>query len=478
MDYTTKIFHWIEGEERKSQTGKWFEKYNSATGGVLIEVARGAGQEVAEAIRAAETAFPLWTATSVEKRAEILKKAANLLKDRKEEIAEIIALESGKPKKHAIGEAEAAAKCGLFLADQLSQFEPEKLISGIPNRELKLVRQSIGVGALITPFNNPMAGIAWKTFPALLCGNAVVVKAHEDVPYIPIWFGKILKEAGLPAGVFNVVQGLGSEVGRLLTEDPRVKFVSFTGSAATGAKILKATADRLAKVSIEAGGKNPLVVCDDADLEKAASVAVSAAFVDAGQRCAAASRIIVFEKVYDEFKKLFLEKVSKLKVGTGEGDDYGAIINERRMEEILKEINGAVSRGAALLAGGKRIYEKGYFIAPTVLENVDPKDQFSCKEIFGPVVALYKVKNLDEAIDLANKSEFRLSSAIHTRDMVRAEEFIKRHLTGVVRVNGPTYGSEPHVPFGGVGLSGNGWREPGIKSLDFYSDWKQVSVDL
>lgn len=478
MDYPKKILHWIENDERESQSGQFFKKYNPANGEVLAEASRGAKQEAAEAIYAAEIAFPLWAAASVEKRAEILKKAANLLGERKEEIAEIIALESGKPKKHAVGEAEAAAKCGLFLTGQLSQFEPEKLTSGIPNRELELVRQSIGVGALITPFNNPMAGVAWKTFPALLCGNAVVMKAHEDAPYIPVWFGKILKQAGLPAGVFNVVQGLGAEAGVPLVEDSRVKFVSFTGSAATGAKILKATADRLTKVSIEAGGKNPLVVCDDADLENAASVAVSAAFVDAGQRCAAASRIIVFDSVYDRFKKLFLEKVSALKVGINAGDDYGAIINERRMEEILKEINGAVSRGATLLAGGRQVGNGGYFITPTVLENVNPADEFSRKEIFGPAVALYKVKNLDEAIDLANKSEFRLSSAIHTKDMKRAEEFIKRHLTGVVRVNGPTYGSEPHVPFGGAGLSGNGWREPGIKALDFYSDWKQVSVDL
>ena len=477
MDYPKKILHWISGEERGSQSGKWFEKFNPATGEVLAEVAGGTKQEVAEAICAAETAFPLWAATPVEKRAEILKKAANLIQERKEEIAEIIALESGKPKKQAIGEVEAAVKCGLFLAGQLSQFEPEKLMSGMPNRELKLIRQSIGVGALITPFNNPMAGVAWKTFPALLCGNAVIVKSHELTPYIAVWFGKILNQAGLPAGVYSVLQGTGQEVGSPLVEDKRVKFVSFTGSLATGQHILKATVDRLAKVCIEAGGKNPFVVCDDADLENAARWAAASAFVDAGQRCVAASRLIVFDAVYDEFKKIFLEKVKKIKVGIADTDDYGAIISEGRMGEILESINGAISRGAVLLASGQRIGGNGYFLQPTILEKVDSDDEFSRREIFGPVVALYRVKDLEEAIALANNSDFKLSGAIHTKDFKKSEEFANRYYSGVVRINGPTYGSEPHVPFGGVGLSGNGWREPGIKSLDFYSNWKQISID-
>ena len=478
MKYPNTVGHWINGEEILNKKNGFFEKFNPATGEVLTRVAMGKSKEVGKAVGAAEKIFPGWSGTAVAKRAEILKRAANLLGERKEEIAEIVALESGKPKKQAAGEVEAAIKCGLFLCDQLSQFEPERLTSGMLNRELKLLRQSIGVGALITPFNNPMAGIAWKAFPALLCGNSVVVKSHELTPYVAVWFGKILKEAGLPKGVFNAVQGLGGDVGAPLVEDPRVKFVSFTGSAVTGAKILKATADRLAKVSIEAGGKNPLVVCDDADLEKAAKAAIAGTFVDAGQRCAATSRIIVFEKAYDEFKKIFLEKVKKLRAGISDQDDYGAIINENRMKAILADIQGAVQRGAVLLAGGKQIGKIGYFLEPTVLENVSPEDKLSCAEIFGPVAALYKVRDLDKAIELANKSVFRLASAIHTKDLKRAEEFIKSHLTGVVRINGPTHGSEPHAPFGGVGLSGNGWREPGIKALDFYSDWKQVSIDL
>lgn len=477
MKYPNEIGHWINDEEIVTKKNGFFEKFNPVTGEVLTRVARGGSGEVEKAIAVAEQSFSAWSRTPVLKRAEILKKAADLLRERKEEIAEIVALESGKSKKQAAGEVEAAVKCGLFLSEQLPAFEPEELPSAVPARKLQLIRQSIGAGVLITPFNNPMAGIAWKTFPALLSGNSVVVKSHELTPYVAVWFGKILKEAGLPAGVFNVAQGLGPEVGAALVADPRVKFVSFTGSLATGSKILKATADRLVKVSIEAGGKNPFVACDDADLEKAANAAVAGAFVDAGQRCAATSRIIIFDSVYDGFKKLFLEKVKDLKIGIADSDDYGAIISEDRLNALLASVEKSVSRGAVLLAGGNQLGEKGYFMAPTVLENVSPDDEISCQELFGPVVILYKVKDLEEAIELANHSEFRLSSAIHTKDMRKADEFIAWHQTGVVRVNGPTHGSEPHVPFGGVGLSGNGWREPGLKALDFYSDWKQVSMD-
>ncbi len=479
MIYPSKILHFLGGQEVDLGNEVSFKKYNPATGELLAEVIRGDSEVAKLAVVSAEKALLLWSEYSVIARANILKKTAELIGEKKDEIAEIIALECGKSKKSSIGEVEAAVKCGLFLVEQTKEFDPEKLVSGVPARELELVRQSIGVGALITPFNNPMAGIAWKTFPALLCGNSVVVKSHELTPFIAVLFARILKEAGIPDGVFNVVQGLGPEVGSELVENLKVKFVSFTGSATVGSKILKATADRLVKVSIEAGGKNPFIVCEDADLTRAVSSAVSGSFVDAGQRCAATSRIIIFDKVYDEFKKKFLEKVSALNVGVADSDDFGAIITEKKLLEIVSLVKEGVSRGAVLLFGGHRIEKasNGYFMEPTVLENVSEDDELSSREIFGPVVILYKVKNLDEAIELANNSEFRLSSAIHTSSTKLAEEFIKKHHTGVVRVNGATHGSEPHVSFGGVGLSGNGWREPGLKSLDFYCDWRQISYD-
>lgn len=477
MNYPRKILHWIQNEEVPPASGQFFAKQNPATGELLTEVSRGNQLDIEAAIKSATKAFDGWSSISVRERANILKKAAVFMREQKANLAEVVALESGKPKKHALGEIDAAAECGLYLCNQLDQFSPESLASSLPNREIKMIRQAIGIGALITPFNNPAAGIAWKTFPALLCGNAVVIKSHELTPYAAVWFGKILKEAGLPAGIFNVVQGFGAETGQPLVEDQRIKFVSFTGSLRTGRLILKATAHRLAKASIEAGGKNPFIVCDDADLEKAVSAAIAGSFVDAGQRCAATSRIIIMAGVYDEFKKLFLQKTPVLKVGVADSDDYGAIISQERMENIMDDVQGAVDRGAVLLTGGQRLGGQGYFLTPAVLENISPDDEFSQNEIFGPVATLYRAKDFQEALKLANNSKFKLSSAIHTQNSERAEEFIKKHLTGVVRVNGPTHGSEPHVPFGGVGLSGNGWREPGVKALDFYSDWKQISFD-
>ena len=479
--YPKKIYHWIDNKEVKPASRKFFDKYNPATGKVLAEVARGNKSDAEKALKSAVKVHGLWSRIPVIKRAEILREAAFLMRARKEEFAEIVALESGKSKKDALNEVGAAVECGFFFAGEGRRFYGEVLTSANPFREVKMIRQSLGAGALITPFNNPAAGVACKLFPALLCGNSVVLKSHEYTPYVAVWYAKIFKEAGIPSGVISVLQGLGKEVGEPLVSDERVEFISFTGSVAVGKSILKSAAERLAKVSVEAGGKNPYVVCDDADLEKAAQIAVQAAFVDGGQRCSAASRLIVFDKVYDKFKKLFLAKVEQLKVGVSEADDYGAIISEKRMKEILAAVRGAIKRRAVLLLGGSRLadeeHKNGYFIAPTVLERVSPKDEISQKELFGPVVILYRAKNFADALRLANDSEFKLTGAIHTQSIHRAQEFIKRYEAGVVRVNGPTHGSEPHMPFGGVGLSGNGWREPGTKALDFYSEWKQVSID-
>ena len=481
MNYPQKILHWIDNKESKASSRKWFLKRNPATGEILADIARGDKRDAARSIKSAELAHEGWAKTPVVKRAEILRDAVLLMLERKNELAEIVALESGKSKHDALGEVGSAIECGFFFAGEGRRFFGTVLMSALENREVKMIRQSAGVGVLITPFNNPAAGIAWKVFPALLCGNAVVIKSHEYTPYAALWYAKVFKEVGLPSGVLAVIQGLGSEVGASLINDPRISFVSFTGSVKVGQLIIKASASRLAKVSVEAGGKNPFVVCDDADLEKAAIIAVEAAFIDAGQRCAAASRIIVFDKVYEKFRRIFLAKVVKLRVGTSDQDDYGAIISENRLNAILKSVKGAESRGAKLLSGGTRLSDQarkgGYFMAPTVLERVSPNDEISCQELFGPVVVLYRVKDFDEAIRLANNSVFKLTGAIHTTSIHRAEEFIRRYNAGVVRVNGPTHGSEPHMPFGGVGLSGNGAREPGETALDFYSDWKQISID-
>jgi len=342
-------------------------------------------------------------------------------------------------------------------------------------------RAPIGVCAAIMPFNSPLAGVAWKTFPALLCGNAVVAKSHELTPYTAVAFGKLLCDAGLPRGLYSAVQGLGPEVGTPLVEDPRVGLVSFTGSAATGKSIQQRVSARgvLAKVCLELGGKNPLVVCDDADMDAAAEHATASAFIDAGQRCAAGSRIIVFDRVYGEFRDAMLERVRAAKVGSGAADACGPVISRQNLERLLRAVECAVARGARLLAGGAVIdaLAPGYYMAPTVLENVAPDDDVSQQELFGPVTCLYRAANFDEAIALANFSAYGLTGAIHTFNSNRIEEFIARYRAGLVSINGPTYGAGPHMPFGGVKNSGNGFREPGTEALDVYCEWKTVVVN-
>ncbi|PIS05285.1 MAG: aldehyde dehydrogenase [Candidatus Buchananbacteria bacterium CG10_big_fil_rev_8_21_14_0_10_42_9] len=478
MTYPSEIVHWIAGKETAGESGAYFNKFSPASGEVLSRVIAGDTNDIDLAIQAASQSYPNWSNSNTAQRADLVAQAANLLEQKSRAAAEIISLESGKSEIISLGEVNWAVKMGQFWASQADRFdEVEVLKSSVAKRRVQMIRQSLGPGVLITPFNNPLAGIASKVFPALLCGNTIVLKSHEDTPYIAVWFGKILKEAGLPQGVYNVVQGKGSDIGTPLVTDKRVQFVSFTGSVATAQTIIKASADRLTKTMVEAGGKNPIIICDDANLEKAVEAAVGSGFIDTGQRCASGSRVIVMREVYDQFKEMYLAKVKSLKSGTGNSDDLGAIINQRRLDEILLSVEEAVRKGATLLCGGKRIDRPGFFMEPTVLENVGPNDKISKAEVFGPVVILYQANDFDEAINLANDADYKLTGAIHTSDLKKGMTFIKRYIAGVARVNGPTHGSEPHTPFGGLGLSGNGWKETGWQAMNFYSDLKQVSFD-
>ncbi|MBU1091773.1 aldehyde dehydrogenase family protein, partial [Patescibacteria group bacterium] len=327
------------------------------------------------------------------------------------------------------------------------------------------------------PANNPVAGFAWKVFPALLCGNIVVLKPSENTPYTSIVIAKILKEAGLPKGVLSVVQGLGKETGQYLIEDPRIDLISFTGSVETGRHIQETAGKRLVKICLELGGKNALVVCDDADLEQALESTVLSAFSSAGQRCASGSRIIVFDSIYENFKEKLLARTKKLKIGVKDTDDFGPLISSSARDKICNFLNLAKTQGAKIIAGGKRLSDGnkfGYYMEPTILEDVDPEDTISKTELFGPVAILFKVKNLQEALDITNNSPFGLTAAIHTKSINRAQVFQERCRVGVVSINGHTYGSEPHMPFGGLKNSGTGWREAGTEALNTYSEWKTV----
>lgn len=480
MKYPNFVSHFINNQEIESSSQEIFDKITPGNGKKIATVTRGNHNDVKNAVTLAQQCFLSWSNTNIIDRSNILRKAAILMQKKLEEIAEIVHLETGKSMKDANSEVNGAIELGFFYASEGRRFYGKVTTSAIPHRQAMIIREPVGVAALIVPANTPIANVAWKVFPALLCGNTIVLKASKDTPYTAVWFATILKDAGLPSGVFNVLQGFGEEVGNALVEDSRIQLISFTGSVETGSGIAEKAGPRFAKISLELGGKNPFVVCDDADLESAANFAVLSAFSNAGQRCASGSRIIVFEKVYDTFKKLLLEKTKKLKVGISDIDDLGPVINELQMKKILTAVEKAKKEGAKVLIGGNRltdtVHKNGYYILPTILEDVSPDADISSSELFGPVTALYKVKDFNDAISVANNSPYGLTAAIHTSNIHRIQEFIRRVQAGVVSINGPTYGSEPHLPFGGVKQSGNGTRESGTEALDFYSNLKMVYI--
>lgn len=459
----------------------WFDKRSPIDDRVVARVARGDAADVARAVDAAAGAADAWGRMPPPRRGEILGRVAVLLRAQADNLADIVRTETGKPRKNAAAEVASAADLAVFMESEGSRFYGKTMTSPILNRAVRTLRSPIGVCAAIMPFNSPLAGIAWKAFPALLCGNAVVAKSHELTPYTAVAFGKILKEAGLPSGLYSAVQGFGPDVGTPLVTDERVGLVSFTGAAATGKLIQKMVSDRpvLAKVCLELGGKNPLVVCDDADVAAAAEHAVASAFIDAGQRCASGSRIIVFERVYEAFRDAMVTRTAAVKVGSGPEDECGPVVTRQSLDRLLAAVAGGVSRGGRVLTGGGRDEARapGYYMTPTILENVSSDDPLSQEELFGPVTCLYRVRNFDEAIALANATTFGLTAAIHTASVHRIEEFIARCRAGLVSINGPTYGAGPHMPFGGVKNSGNGFREPGTEALDVYCEWKTVVVN-
>jgi len=471
----------IGGRDALPADGRTFAKIDPATGRTLCQVARSNAADVRAAVEVAKAAQPAWAATTVVKRGEILRQVAILMREHRTAIAELVARETGKSCKDALGETDAAIEMGFFVAGEGRRFYGQTTTSAVPNKAAMIVRQPLGVAGLIIAANTPIANVAWKAFPALLCGNAAILKAAEDTPLSAWAFGALAREAGVPDGVYTTLHGYGEEAGAPLVEHPGVAVVSFTGSCEVGRWIAETAGRRLAKTCLELGGKNPLIVCDDADLRNAVTWAVGSAFSNAGQRCAAGSRIIVFDAVYDRFKQMFVEAAKTLKVGTGDSDDYGPVINEGQMTSMLESVARARAAGAVVLTGGHRLtgpgYDGGYFVAPTILEHVGSNDEISRSELFGPITCLYRVRDFEEAIALANDSPFGLTASIHTQNIHRAMTFIGRIQSGVAVVNGGTYGSEPHLPFGGLRQSGNGWREAGTQALDVYSDLKTVYIN-
>jgi aldehyde dehydrogenase (NAD+) len=474
------IPNWIDGQQVRAISGKTVKKWNPATGTVLCEVTASGPDDVQNAVDAAKRAQPAWAKIPPVRRGEILHDIAMGMKNHREEIARIVHLETGKSFKDALGETDGATALALFYAGEGQRLYGRTCTSGVANKYAMTIRQPIGIAGLIIAANTPIANVAWKIFPALICGNAAILKAAKDTPSTAWIVGKIAHDSGLPKGLLNIIEGRGEEAGSPIVEHPDIGVVSFTGSTEVGKYIGITCAKRLARVSLELGGKNPLIVCDDADLENAAKWVLLSAFSNAGQRCAAASRIIIFETIYDRFRKMLIEKTKQLKVGTADTDDLGPVINDGQLNMMLGIIERAKNNGAKILVGGQRltdeVHRKGYFMAPTLIENVKPADEISMTELFGPIVCLYRVKNFEEAITLANNTQYGLTACIHSRNIHRAIEFTQRVQTGVAVVNAGTYGSEPHMPFGGMKQSGNGTREPGTEALDVYSELRDVYI--
>ncbi len=455
----------IDGEDRPAVSGEWLDKHRPADGSVLCRIARSGAEDAAGAVAAARLAQRGWAERTPVERGDLVRDIALALRDRREELSAVVAEEIGKPMELALGETDSAIEMGFFVAGEGRRSYGRTMPASVAHRTVLTIRRPVGVAALLTSFNTPLPNVAWKAFPSILCGNASVLKPSEHAPVSAHLFARIAHDVGLPAGVLNVLQGKGDEAGAaLIAQD--CDLVSFTGSAETGRTIQRSVG--LAKLCLELGGKNALVVCDDADLDDAVRWTIASAFSNAGQRCAAASRVVVFDEIYDEFRGRLAKATEALAPEL--------VVSAESRDRILAAVSSAVAAGAGVVVGGGPSRGAGYEVAPTVLENVASSAAISCTELFGPVAILYRVAGLDEAIDLVNDSPYGLTAAIHTASLHRAMRFAELAEAGVVVVNGGTHGSEPHMGFGGVKQSGNGWKEAGMEALEVYSDVRYVNL--
>ncbi|WP_428629137.1 aldehyde dehydrogenase family protein [Sphingopyxis sp.] len=473
------VHNWIGAAERPSPGTPRIERHSPHDGRLLSTMPDSSVADVERAVQSAVDALTAWSAVTPVQRGNLIYGFAAALRREAETLAAIVAEETGKPIQDARGEVGGAIQLADFFAGEGMRLYARTLTSGMPGKTSHTVRQPIGVAGLIVPANTPIANIAWKTFPALICGNTVVLKASEDAPRTADFFAKLASASGIVGGVLNVIYGSGATTGTALVADARVGVVSFTGSTGVGRKIAEVMGRRLGRLSLELGGKNPMVVCDDADLDRAVHWAALSAFSNAGQRCAAGSRIIVMDAIYDRFREALVARARSLTLGVHEGADLGPVMHKRQQATILAAIARANDDGATILCGGSSAPTDqpadGAYVAPTLVEVPSHDLDIAQRELFGPVATLHRVGDLAEALELANSTEYGLTAAIHTRDVDRANWFAHRVRAGVVNVNIGTYGSEPHMPFGGFGASGNGTREPGVEALDVYSELKNIS---
>src|SRR5437588_20611 len=474
----------IGGEWVSSRSGQTFENLNPAdTRDVVGVFQRSDKRDVDDAVAAARKAFELWRLVPAPKRAEIIFRAAEIVQERKEQYARDMTREMGKVLKETRGDVQEAIDTAYYMAGEGRRLFGTTVPSELPNKFAMAVRMPIGLCGMITPWNFPMAIPSWKLLPALVCGNTCVIKPAQDTPLSTFNLVRTLMDAGIPKGVVNVVTGFGPEAGEPMLEHPEVRAVSFTGSSAVGRTIGVTAAKTFKHCSLELGGKNPMIVLDDANLDLAVEGALWGSFGTTGQRCTATSRIIVQKGIYNDFTHRLVERARRLKIGNGldEAVDMGPAVNESQLKTDLSYVEIGKNEGARLLCGGNRLdsgnYKYGWFMEPTVFGDVDAKMRIAQEEIFGPVVSLIPCEGFEDAIEIANNIEYGLSSAIYTRDVNKAFVAMRDLYAGITYVNAPTIGAEVHLPFGGVKATGNGHREGGIGAIDFYTEWKAVYVD-
>jgi alpha-ketoglutaric semialdehyde dehydrogenase len=482
---STKVYkNLIDGEWVEASTGETFENRNPADTRDVVGIFQKSGTpDVDAAVDAAKRAFKKWRLVPAPKRAEIIFRAAEILVERKEEYSRDMTREMGKIIKETRGDTQEAIDTAYYMAGEGRRLFGPTTPSELPNKFAMAIRQPLGVCAMITPWNFPMAIPSWKLLPALVCGNTCVIKPAQDTPLSTFNLVRTLLDAGVPKGVINIVTGFGSKVGGPLTEHPDIRAVSLTGSTEVGRIVGTSAAKSFKHCSLELGGKNPMIVLDDANLDLAIDGGLWGAFGTTGQRCTATSRIIVQKGVYNEFINRYVDRAKRLRVGNGldETTDMGPAVNENQLKTDLSYVEIGKAEGAKLACGGNRLdqgdYQHGYFMEPTVFTDVNPKMRIAQEEIFGPVVSIIPCDDLENAIDIANNIEYGLSSALYTRDVNKAFVAMRDLYAGITYINAPTIGAEVHLPFGGVKATGNGHREGGFGAVDFYTEWKSIYVD-
>ena len=477
--------NYINGEWVNAHSGETVENLNPAdTADVIGIFPRSSEADLEDAVGAAREAYQEWRLVPAPKRGEILNAAARMLAERKENLARDMTREMGKILDETRGDVQEAIDMGFYMAGEGRRQFGYTVPSEMHDKFAMSVRQPLGVCGMITPWNFPMAIASWKILPALVLGNTVVLKPATDTPLSAWSFVKILNEAGLPRGVLNLVCGPGSAVGTPLMKHSGVSVISFTGSTEVGRKVSEACAPDFRHCHLEMGGKNMIIVMDDARLDLAVEGCLWGGFGTTGQRCTATSRVAVHKKVYNEFVQRFVERAKKLKVGNGLDPEVqmGPAVNESQRKTVESYVEIGENEGAKLLCGGEVLdageYANGWFYAPTIFGDCDPGMRVAQEEIFGPVVSVIPVDGFEEAIDIANNVIYGLSSSIYTQDVNRAFTAIRDLYTGIVYINAPTIGAEIQLPFGGTKQTGNGHREAGIAGLDVFSEWKSIYVDF